>query len=234
VVKSTSENALKNSQKKKSVRSKKRSRKPATKTGVRVSSSKTKGASSPVNSVFLVGFMGAGKSSVGRALGQRLNWVFEDLDDRIEWRTGRRIAEIFRDSGEEAFRQAEHEALQEVLQELRAGVARIVALGGGAFVQEKNSTLLAREGSTTLFLDAPVEELWNRCCRQANESGTERPLLRSKDQFRELHRERSQKYSAASVRVETGERPVEKIAEEIIKKLHLKTISIREQQGEPE
>ncbi len=177
--------------------------------------------------------MGAGKSSVGRALGQRLNWVFEDLDDRIERRTGRRIADIFRDSGESVFRQAEHEALQEVLQELRAGVARIVALGGGAFVQEKNSKLLASEG-TTLFLDAPVEELWNRCCRQANESGTERPLLRSKDQFRELHHERSQKYSAASVRFETGERPVEEIADEIIKKLRLKKISIREQQGEPE
>ena len=178
--------------------------------------------------------MGAGKSSVGRALGQRLNWVFEDLDDRIERRTGRRIADIFRDSGEDVFRQAEHEALEEVLEELRAGVARVVALGGGAFVQEKNSRLLAVEGATTLFLDAPVEELWNRCCRQANASGTERPLLGNKDQFRELHQQRRQKYSAASVRFETGERPVEKIAHEIIKKLRLKKINIREQQGEPE
>jgi shikimate kinase len=178
--------------------------------------------------------MGAGKSSVGRALGRRLNWVFEDLDDRIERRAGRRIADIFRDSGESAFRQAEYEALREVLQELRSGVARIVALGGGAFVQERNSRLLASEGAATLFLDAPVEELWNRCCRQASESGTERPLLRSKDQFRELHQQRSLKYSAASVRFETGERPVEEIADEIIKKLRLKKISIREQQGEPE
>jgi len=178
--------------------------------------------------------MGAGKSSVGRALGQRLNWVFEDLDDRIERRTGRSIADIFRDSGESVFRQAEHEAVQEVLAELRAGVARVVALGGGAFVQEKNARLLAREGATTLFLDAPVEELWNRCCRQANDSVTERPLLRNKDQFRELHQQRSQKYSAASVRFETGERSVEEIADQIIKKLRLKKISIREQQGEPE
>jgi shikimate kinase len=178
--------------------------------------------------------MGAGKSSVGRALGRRLNWVFEDLDDRIERRAGRRIAEIFRDSGEDAFRHAEHEALQEVLQELRGGISRIVALGGGAFVQEKNARLLASEGATTLFLDAPVEELWERCCRQASESGTERPLLRSKIEFRELHKQRSKKYSSASVRFETGERAVEWIADEIVKKLRLKKIDIREEQGEIE
>jgi len=178
--------------------------------------------------------MGAGKSSVGRALGQRLNWVFEDLDDRIERRAGRRIAEIFRDSGEEVFRQAEHQALHEVLQELRGGVTRIVALGGGAFVQENNARLLASEGATTLFLDASFEELWERCCRQASELGTERPLLRSKDQFRELHKQRSKQYSTASLRVETSGRPVEAIADEIVKKLRLKKISIREEQGEPE
>ena len=178
--------------------------------------------------------MGAGKSSVGRALGQRLNWVFEDLDDRIERRTGRRIADIFRDSGESVFRQAEHEALQEVLQELRGGVRRIVAVGGGAFVQEKNATLIASEGATTLFLEAPFEELWERCCRQASELGTERPLLQSKEQFRELYGQRSKKYSLASVRFETSGRPVETIADDIVKKLRLKKISIREEEGEPE
>ena len=176
--------------------------------------------------------MGAGKSSVGRALGQRLNWVFEDLDDRIERRAGRTIADIFRDSGEDVFRQAEHEALQEVLQELRGGINRVVALGGGAFVQERNARLLSTEGATTLFLDAPVEELWERCCRQASELGTERPLLRNKIEFRELHKQRSKKYSAASVRFESGERAVESIADEIVMKLRLKKIDFREEQGE--
>ena len=201
---------------------------------MQVSLSRKKRADSPVNAVFLVGFMGAGKSSVGRALGQRLNWVFEDLDDRIERRTGRRIADIFRDSGEEVFRQAEHEALQEILLELRGGVSRIVALGGGAFVQEKNAKLLASEGATTLFLDVPVEELWDRCCRQASELGTERPLLRSEKQFRELHKQRSKRYSAASVRFQTGARTIEEIASEIVKKLRLKKISIRAEEGEIE
>ena len=178
--------------------------------------------------------MGAGKSSVGRALGRRLNWVFEDLDDRIERRAGRKIADIFRDSGEDVFRQFEHEALQDVLHELRGGVTRIVALGGGAFVQEKNAKLLASEGAITLFLDAPFEELWGRCCRQAAELGTDRPLLRSRDQFQELHRQRSKKYSTASVQFETGDRSVEAIANEIVTKLRLKKINIREEQGEPE
>ena len=68
------------------------------------------------DAVFLVGFMGAGKSSVGAALGRRLNWIFEDLDDRIERRERRTVAEIFRESGEPAFRRAERSALQDVLE----------------------------------------------------------------------------------------------------------------------
>src|SRR5881227_2738475 len=90
------------------------------------------------HAAFLVGFMGAGKTSVGRALGERLNWIFEDLDDRIERRERRTIAQIFRESGESAFRRAEHSALQEVLEGIQ-NQARIVALGGGAYVQSNNA-----------------------------------------------------------------------------------------------
>src|SRR6202049_2045697 len=133
--------------------------------------SKRAPAVASVKAVFLVGFMGAGKSSVGRALVQGLNWVFEDLDDRIEAREGRTVAEIFRDSGESEFRRAEHAALQQVLQELRAAGARIVALGGGSFVQKQNAALLKASGLPTIFLDAPIEELWQRCCTQASELG---------------------------------------------------------------
>ena len=184
--------------------------------------------------VFLVGFMGAGKSSVGRALGQRLNWLFEDLDDRIERREGRRIAEIFRDSGEPAFRQAEHTALRQVLQELRGGAARIIALGGGAFVQKENAALLQAAGLPTVFLDAPADELWQRCLKQASEAGTERPLLHDREQFRKLHQARSKSYLKASLRVQTGNRAVDAIAEEIIEVLHLRRMVARSQEGEAE
>ena len=191
-------------------------------------------ASSPVNSVFLVGFMGAGKTSVGRALGQRLNWIFEDLDDRIQSREGRTVAEIFQDSGETEFRRAEHAALQHVLQELRGGGARIVALGGGAFVQRENAALLKAFSAPTVFLDAPVEELWQRCCTQASETGAERPLLRSVEQFRKLYETRRNSYRKAALKVQTGKRTVESISAEIEQKLGLKKIALRTEQGEVE
>ncbi len=178
--------------------------------------------------------MGAGKSSVGRALGQRLNWVFEDLDDRIEARVGRTVAEIFRDSGEDEFRRAERAALEQVLGELRGGVARIVALGGGAFVQKENAALLEASSVPTIFLDAPVEDLWQRCCRQASESGAERPLLRSLEQFRRLCQTRRGSYSKATLKIQTGGRAVDAIAAEIAEKLGLKEIELRTEQGENE
>src|ERR1700752_4953217 len=82
--------------------------------------------------IVLVGFMGAGKTSVGRELGQRLGWPFVDLDDRVQAREKRTIAEIFRSSGESEFRRAEHEALRELLKEVERGLL-VIAVGGGAF-----------------------------------------------------------------------------------------------------
>jgi shikimate kinase len=187
-----------------------------------------------VHAVFLVGFMGAGKTSVGRALGQRLNWLFEDLDDRIVQRAGRPVAEIFRKSGETAFRQIETEALQEVLEESRNGVARIVALGGGAFAQKTNSALIKAARVPTIFLDAAVEELWERCRRQAAELNVARPLAQDIKQFRQLYQSRRRHYLKASVKVGTSGRAVEKIAAEIERALGLKGIVIRIEQGDVE
>lgn len=178
--------------------------------------------------------MGAGKTSVGCALAQRLNWIFEDLDDRIAAREGRTVAEIFRDSGEGEFRRAEHNALKHILDELRGGSTRIVALGGGAFVQADNASLLKAAKVPTVFLDAPVEDLWQRCSRQAREDGMERPLLRSKEQFRKLHESRREGYAKAAIRIQAGDRSVEAIAAEIAEVLGLKKIEIRRQQGEME
>jgi len=178
--------------------------------------------------------MGAGKSSVGRALGKRLNWVFEDLDDRIEKSEGRRVAEIFRDSGEDGFRKAEHAALREALEDLRRGSFRVIALGGGAFVQKPNLTLLRESGIPTVFLDAPVEELWRRCCRQASTIEAERPLKKDLQQFRKLYGSRVKGYRKASVRIETAGRGVNTIAAEIVKKLSLRKIAIRTERGDVE
>jgi shikimate kinase len=178
--------------------------------------------------------MGAGKTSVGRALAAQLNWAFEDLDDRIERREGRTVAEIFRESGEAAFRRAEHSALEQVLEELRGGVARIVALGGGAFVQKENAALLAASGVPTVFLDAPVEELWQRCSQQASDAGTVRPLLQSVEQFRKLHVIRRKSYMKAHLKTDTGSRTVDEIAAEIAKQIGLKAIATRVEEGDVE
>jgi shikimate kinase len=166
--------------------------------------------------------MGAGKSSVGRALGKRLNWVFEDLDDRIEQHQGHSVTEIFSAGGEQEFRRAERAALQEVLEELPHGPARIVALGGGAFVQKGNAELLKAARVPLIFLDAPVEELWRRCQEQAGKVGAQRPLLGSKDRFCALYEARHRAYSKASLRIETGSRSVGEIAEEIARTLSLR------------
>jgi shikimate kinase len=111
---------------------------------------------------------------------------------------------------------------------------RIVALGGGAFVQAANAALLRAAAVPTVFLDAPVEELWQRCRLQADAAGTERPLLGEFEQFRTLYRERRKHYAKAQVKIGTGGREVGAIAAEIAKKLSLKKIAMRTEEGESE
>jgi shikimate kinase len=160
--------------------------------------------------VFLVGFMGAGKTSVGRALSRRLGLPFEDLDDRIQNREGRTIAQIFRESGEAEFRKAETAALRELLAEL-GSLSRVVALGGGAFVQPVNAALIEEAEAHSVFLDAPVKELLRRCQQEQKE----RPLRQSPKQFRELYAKRRRAYMKAAVRIETNGKDVSTVAAEV-------------------
>lgn len=170
-----------------------------------------------VRVVVLVGFMGAGKTTVGRALSQRLGWSFEDLDDRIQARERRTIADIFRESGEVEFRTAEKSALREALAEARTGSRRVLAVGGGAFVQAENASLLDNADTPTVFLDAPAQELWKRC----GADPVERPLRRQETEFRELYEARRPHYLRAMLRVETGGRNIEHIVNEIVNSLRL-------------
>ena len=163
-----------------------------------------------LRTVFLVGFMGAGKTTVGQALSRRLGLPFEDLDDRIQLREGKTIEQIFRESGETEFRKAETAALRELLGELRSSF-RVVALGGGAFVQPVNATLIEKAQVHSVFLDAPVEELLRRC----EEIPNLRPLRQDLEQFRELYERRRPLYMKAAVRIETNGKDVDKIAAEV-------------------
>lgn len=179
------------------------------------------GHSAGLRPVLLVGFMGAGKSTVGSALAARLDCAFEDLDERIERREGRGVPEIFRDPGEAQFRRAERAALRELLKELRGGVRKVAAVGGGAFAQAKNAELIEASGVPTVFLDAPVEELWRRCCQQARDHGTQRPLLNSLRGFRKLYEVRRKRYLKAAYRQETSGKKISGIVAEIVEALAL-------------
>jgi len=165
--------------------------------------------------VFLVGFMASGKSTVGQELARRLGWDFVDLDSRIEARERKSITEIFRDVGEPGFRRAEGNALQHLTQSLERN--SVVALGGGAFAQENNRTLLWNWPS--VFLNAPVEELWRRSLAD----GVERPLGKARDQFARLHEERLPGYRQATITVETAGRDVVAICTEIERALQFPT-----------
>lgn len=139
--------------------------------------------------LYLVGMMGAGKSTVGRPLAERLQRTFVDLDDRIEEREGQRISEIFKTSGENGFREAEHAALETV-----AGEALVIATGGGIVIREENRGLMKATGQV-VYLRARAETLKGRL---ASESA-HRPLLAAGlDRIDRLLDERAALYEACA------------------------------------
>jgi shikimate kinase len=168
--------------------------------------------------VCLVGFMGAGKTSVGRALAQRLGWRFLDLDDLIESREGRSVAEIFARMGESGFRNAEAMTLKELLTaSALSGASMVLALGGGAYSQPENEAVLQRANTTTVFLSASAQELWQRCLtKQTIGADTRlRPLLKDEASFKQLYNERLPAYERAQLVITTSGKSVETIADEI-------------------
>lgn len=161
--------------------------------------------------VVLIGFMGAGKTTVGRHLAKRLRWKFLDLDDVIEEREQKRVAEIFAVSGEAAFRRMESAALNELLQDRAADSDLVLALGGGAFVQKQNREALSAAGAITVLLEAPLEELRRRC----NIERKVRPLAQEQAKFKELFAARRADYALAQFRVQTLDKPVKQVTAEI-------------------
>ncbi|MBI4877422.1 MAG: shikimate kinase [Acidobacteria bacterium] len=146
--------------------------------------------------IYLIGFMGAGKSTIGRRLAQELGWTFADLDEDIEAAEGRSISEIFEQAGEPAFRAIESQALARRLHRIRAGTPTVLALGGGAFARDVNREQL-RENGYSVWLDCPLETLWDRVSRASH-----RPLARDRAHFDELYLARREIYAQADFRVD--------------------------------
>jgi len=160
--------------------------------------------------------MGAGKTTVGQELARQLNWRFDDLDDLIEAAAGTRIGQIFKQSGENAFREVECSILASTL--AGGDLPRVLALGGGAFLDAGNQLRLRSKDIATVFLDAPVEELFTR----SDQPDVVRPLRSDRDQFYRLYEQRRPEYLKAAFCVQTSGREIGSIAEEIIETLKLK------------
>ncbi len=159
--------------------------------------------------IVLIGFMGTGKTTVGRAIAQKLNFKFVDVDDLIEKTTGMKIGEIFEKFGETRFRDLE----TEIVKILSKKEGLVISTGGGVVLREENLSNLKKNG--ILFcLSASVSTIFNRVkdCRN-------RPLLRVENveqRIKELLNERIPLYKKADLLIDTEDLKIEEVADKII------------------
>ena len=161
--------------------------------------------------LYLVGFMAAGKTTVGRALAEELGWPFIDIDTDIERSEGKTIAQIFEERGEQVFRDLETNAIRQRVVRIEAGLPCVIALGGGAFVQPRNWELIENNG-VTVWLDCSIETVRTRL----NGTAT-RPLARDGAALAKLFEDRRPLYSRADFRVEVDCDDVAQIVREILR-----------------
>jgi shikimate kinase len=145
--------------------------------------------------IYLVGFMAAGKTTIGRLLADRLGWHFFDLDEEIEAAQNMTISQIFEMRGEAQFRRLERAAMRARVQAIERGKPTVLALGGGAFAQPENYALVENNG-ITVWLDCPFETVKRRV-----EQSSHRPLARDPEAFAQLYDARREAYARADYRI---------------------------------
>lgn len=166
--------------------------------------------------VVLVGLMGVGKSTVGRKLASVLHFAFVDADDEIEKASQMSISEIFAQYGEEYFRDGERRVIARLIGEDRGSARRIIATGGGAFVNPETRALILERG-IAIWLDADLDTLVDRVGRKDH-----RPLLRNSDPREVLGRlkaERQSAYAAAPIHVISDGGPHQRTVNRILAEL---------------
>lgn len=150
--------------------------------------------------------MGAGKTTTGRTLAQKMGWGFIDLDEVIEAQVGKSVQQIFADLGEEEFRRLERSTLKSCSELERM----VVSLGGGAYISEENRRIIDNAG-VAILLECPVE-----VCLSRVECDGSRPLLRDEVDVRALYERRMPYYRLADFSVNSAENTPLEIAEQII------------------
>ena len=156
--------------------------------------------------IYLVGFMGAGKSTVANALATRLGWEVGDTDHLVEAREGRTITDIFAHEGESYFRQIERTVIQELIPRRRV----VVATGGGTFVDPTNRSAINSDG-VSVWLDVSFETVLERVQTDGG-----RPLAGDRIAMRELWNGRRAAYGLAHVALSADATPVEALLEGIL------------------
>lgn len=169
---------------------------------------------SKTRSVCLVGFMAAGKTTIGKALAAELGWKFIDLDNVIEELERSTVAEIFQRSGQATFRNSETAALEHTLKTHPAPF--VLALGGGAFTRRENRELLRKTNVLTVHVSADIDELWQR----AHTPGApERPMIRDRAAFAALFETRLPQFQTADWQLLTDEKSAQQSTFELKQRL---------------
>jgi shikimate kinase len=156
--------------------------------------------------IYLIGFMGAGKTTVARALARRLGWRAVDIDDLIEARERQTVADLFSRKGEPYFRMAERQVLVEQLPARHT----IVATGGGTFVDPQNRAIINGDG-TSIWLDVPLPQLIERVPADGR-----RPLAADRIEFERLFQLRRTAYEQAHRRVDASRGSIDAIVEQLV------------------
>jgi shikimate kinase len=160
--------------------------------------------------IYLVGFMGAGKTTLARALARRMDWEAVDIDELIEKREHATVSEIFARQGEPYFRSVERAVLLGQIGPRH----QIVATGGGTFVDPLNRAAINGDGAS-IWLDVPIDRAVARLPADGR-----RPLAADRTEFERLYHFRRAAYQQAHVRLDAGRASVEALVEEVMDWLH--------------
>jgi shikimate kinase len=160
--------------------------------------------------LYLVGFMAAGKTTVGRSLADELGWCFVDIDLDLEAQERKTVAEIFEQHGEAHFRELEWQMIRKRISRIEAGDPCVMALGGGAFVQPQNWELIGNNG-VTVWLDCQLETI-----RRRLGDDTTRPLARDRESLAQLFEDRRPLYARADFRIDVDTDDVIEIVRRIL------------------